>query len=152
MNTDVAISFLIASATTICRSLRATLADGSRSSSRPIRSCENAALKPQLAILQRKQHNRIQLTNDDRFFLVQLSVVSIDPEDDDGPPVLQLETLVRWHARVSVAIGTENPGVAEGGHRSRWIAVVDPAHEPDFDAEAIALFAKSHVVDSAAKS
>jgi len=58
--------------------------------------------------------------------------------------VLQLETLVRWHARVSVAIGTENPG-AEDGHRSRLIAVVDPAHEPDFDAEAIALFAKSHV-------
>jgi hypothetical protein len=56
---------------------------------------ENAVLRHQLIVLRRKVRGRAQLTNNDRWFLVQryrwfpsiLTVVTI----------VQPETLVRWH-------------------------------------------------------
>ena len=46
---------------------------------------ENAALRQQLIILQRKVRGCVQLTNSDRLFFVQaLSLVPVDPEDNDG--------------------------------------------------------------------
>ena len=54
---------------------------------------ENAALRHQLAVLRRKVRGRVQLTNDDRLFLIQLyrwfflKVITI----------VRPETLVRWH-------------------------------------------------------
>jgi transposase InsO family protein len=56
---------------------------------------ENAALRHQLIILRRKVHGRVQLTNSDRCFFVQLY--------RPFPSILQVltiirpETLVRWH-------------------------------------------------------
>src|SRR5258708_24337325 len=56
---------------------------------------ENAALRHQLTVLKRKVRGRLQLTNGDRLFLVQLyrwfpSVLNVIT-------IIRPETLVRWH-------------------------------------------------------
>jgi transposase InsO family protein len=56
---------------------------------------ENAVLRHQLIVLRRKVRGRVQLTNNDRWFLVQLyrwfpSIIQI-------LTIIQPETLVRWH-------------------------------------------------------
>jgi hypothetical protein len=56
---------------------------------------ENAALRYQLNILQRKLRGRVRLTNSDRWFFVQLyrwfpSILTIIK-------IIQPETIVRWH-------------------------------------------------------
>jgi hypothetical protein len=56
---------------------------------------ENAALKHQLAVLRRKQHGRVQLTNVDRFFFVQL--YRWFPSILKALTVIQPQTLLRWH-------------------------------------------------------
>src|SRR3981189_763679 len=56
---------------------------------------ENAALRHQLIVLRRKLHGRVRLTNDDRWFFIQLYpwLPSILP----GLTIIRPETLVRWH-------------------------------------------------------
>ena len=56
---------------------------------------ENAVLRHQLIVLRRKVRGRAQLTNDDRWFLVQMyrwfpSILTV-------VTIVQPETLVRWH-------------------------------------------------------
>ena len=56
---------------------------------------ENAALRRQLIVLRRKVPGRVRLTNNDRWFLIQLyrwfpSILQV-------VTVVQPETLVRWH-------------------------------------------------------
>ena len=56
---------------------------------------ENAALRHQLNILRRKLHGRVQLTNHDRLFFIQLyrwfpSILKV-------LTIIRPETLVRWH-------------------------------------------------------
>ncbi|MFZ0722809.1 MAG: integrase core domain-containing protein [Xanthobacteraceae bacterium] len=56
---------------------------------------ENAALRHQLSVLRRKVHGRVRLTNNDRWFLIQLyqwfpSVLRV-------LTIVQPDTLVRWH-------------------------------------------------------
>jgi hypothetical protein len=56
---------------------------------------ENAALRHQLMVLQRKVQGRVRLTNTDRWFLIQLyrwfpSILQV-------VTIAQPETLVRWH-------------------------------------------------------
>src|SRR5471030_2875645 len=56
---------------------------------------ENAALRHQLIILRRKMQGRVRLTNNDRWFFVQLyrwfpSILKVFK-------IIQPETLVRWH-------------------------------------------------------
>ena len=56
---------------------------------------ENAVLRHQLIVLRRRLHGRVRLTNNDRWFFIQLYRWF--------PSILQLltiirpETLVRWH-------------------------------------------------------
>ena len=56
---------------------------------------ENAVLRQQLIVLRRRLQGRVRLTNDERWFLIQLSRWF--------PSILQVlivvrpETLVRWH-------------------------------------------------------
>jgi hypothetical protein len=64
---------------------------------------ENAALRHQLIVLQRKARGRPRLTNGDRLFLVQLyrwfpSVLKVIT-------IIQPETLVRWHRPGSMVLG-----------------------------------------------
>jgi hypothetical protein len=49
---------------------------------------ENASLRQQLAVLQRKVRSRVQLTNSDRLFFVWLYRLF--------PSVLKTMTIVRW--------------------------------------------------------
>jgi hypothetical protein len=56
---------------------------------------ENAALRHQLIVLRRKVSGRVRLTNNDRWFFIQLyrwfpSILQL-------VTVVQPETLVRWH-------------------------------------------------------
>jgi transposase InsO family protein len=56
---------------------------------------ENAVLRHQLVVLRRKVHGRVRLTNNDRWFLIQLyrwfpSILQV-------LTIVQPETLVRWH-------------------------------------------------------
>jgi hypothetical protein len=56
---------------------------------------ENAALRHQLIVLRRKVHDRVRLTNNDRWFFIQLyrwfpSILSV-------LTMIRPETLVRWH-------------------------------------------------------
>ena len=56
---------------------------------------ENAALRRQLAILQRKVRSRVRLTNSDRLFFVLL--YRWFPSILKTMTIIQPETLVRWH-------------------------------------------------------
>src|SRR5271154_3769387 len=56
---------------------------------------ENAALRYQLTVLRRKVRGRVQLTNDDRLFLIQL--YRWFPSILQAITVIRPETLVRWH-------------------------------------------------------
>ena len=78
---------------------------------------ENAALRQQLIVLQRKVRGRLEFTNSDRLFFIQLyrwfpsilkAITSFRPE-----------TLVRWHVLVFAVIGVGNLETWEAGRRSR---------------------------------
>src|SRR5476651_1899356 len=56
---------------------------------------ENAALRHQLIVLQRKLRGRVRLTNSDRWFFIQL--YRRFPWVLNSITIIQPETLVRWH-------------------------------------------------------
>jgi hypothetical protein len=56
---------------------------------------ENAALRHQLIVLQRRVRGRVQLTSGDRLFLVQL--YRWFPSVLKAITIIRPETLVRWH-------------------------------------------------------
>src|SRR5262249_36212850 len=58
-------------------------------------AAENAALRHQLIVLQRRVHGRVQLTNGDRLFLVTL--YRWFPSVLRAITIVRPETLVRWH-------------------------------------------------------
>src|SRR5712672_4293635 len=71
----------------------AVLASAFKSKSRP--EAENAVLRHQLIVLRRKVRGRAQLTNNDRWFLVQM--YRWFPSMLKVVTIVQPETLVRWH-------------------------------------------------------
>jgi hypothetical protein len=82
---------------------------------------ENAALRHQLIVLRRKVPGRVRLTNNDRWFLIQLS--RWFPAILHVVNIVQRETLVRWHRTGFRWIGIGNHALGEGGHRSRRCSV-----------------------------
>ncbi len=56
---------------------------------------ENAALRQQLTVLQRKVRGRVQFTNSDRLFFIQL--YRWFPAILKAMTIIRPETLVRWH-------------------------------------------------------
>jgi hypothetical protein len=56
---------------------------------------ENAALRHQLSVLQRKMHGRVQFKNSDRLFFIQL--YRWFPSVLKAITIIHPETLVRWH-------------------------------------------------------
>src|SRR5437588_6481353 len=56
---------------------------------------ENAALRQQLIVLQRKVRGRVQFTNSDRLFFIQL--YRWFPSVLQAITIIRPETLVRWH-------------------------------------------------------
>ena len=80
---------------------------------------ENAALRRQLIVLQRKVRGRVHFTNSDRLFLIQLyrwfpSVLKVIT-------IIRPETVVRWHRAGFRRIGAGNPDPLAVGRRSRQI-------------------------------
>jgi len=73
---------------------------------------ENAALRHQLAVLQRKLGGRVQFTNSDRLFFILL--YRWFPSILNAITIIRPETVVRWHVPGFAAIGTGNP--------ARWAA------------------------------
>jgi hypothetical protein len=78
---------------------------------------ENAALRHQLVVLRRKLKGRARLTNNDRWFFVQLYrwFPSILP----ALKIIRPETLGRGIGPASAAIGVGNRVDREGDRRSR---------------------------------
>ena len=58
-------------------------------------AAENAALRQQLIVLQRKVRGRVQFTNSDRLFFIQL--YRWCPSVLKAMMIIRPETLVRWH-------------------------------------------------------
>src|SRR5665647_3739939 len=56
---------------------------------------ENAARRHQLIVLRRKVRGRVRLTNNDRWFLIQL--YRWFPSISQVLTIVQPETIVRWH-------------------------------------------------------
>src|ERR1700675_702397 len=56
---------------------------------------ENAVLRHQLIVLRRKMRGRVQLTNSDRWYFIQL--YRWFPSVLNAITIIQPETLVRWH-------------------------------------------------------
>src|SRR2546429_5133086 len=92
----------------LLRFLLALLVSPFRSKSRL--EAENAALRHQLIVLQRRVRGRVQLTNGDRLFLVQLYRC---PSRSSGPRLSYVGI-----GPASVGIGVGNPALSEVGRRS----------------------------------
>ena len=78
---------------------------------------ENAVLRHQLIVLRRRVKGRIQPTDSDRWFLVQMyrwfpSILTV-------VTIVRPETLVRWHRAAFVAIGVGNRTRREDARESR---------------------------------
>ena len=77
---------------------------------------ENAVLRHQLIVLKRRLHGRVRLTDQDRWFLIELyrwfpSILQV-------LTIVRPETLVRWHG-AGANIGVGSRGEWEGGHKSK---------------------------------
>src|SRR5215468_10580162 len=81
---------------------------------------ENAVLRHQLAVLQRKVRGRVQLTNSDRLFFIQL--YRWFPSILKCITIVRPETLVRWHRAGFRRYWRWNPAPLE--------TRADPADEP----------------------
>jgi hypothetical protein len=77
---------------------------------------ENAALRQQLIVLQRKLRGRVQVTNSDRLFFIQL--YRWFPSVLNAITIIRPETLVRWHRAGFAATGVGNLGTWEVGRES----------------------------------
>ena len=77
---------------------------------------ENAALRQQLIILQRKVRGCVQLTNSDRLFFVQL--YRWFPSILKTMTVVKPETLLRWHRAGFRRYWRWKSGITEVGRRS----------------------------------
>jgi len=80
---------------------------------------ENAALRHQLAVLQRKVGGRVQFTNSDRLFFILL--YRWFPSILNAITIIRPETVVRWHRFGFAATGAGNPALWEAGCRSLQI-------------------------------
>ena len=82
---------------------------------------ENAALRHQLIVLRRKVQGRVRLTNNDRWFLVQLYRLV--------PSILRVLTIIRprrWCVGIGpafAATGVRSHAHGEGGPRSNQTSV-----------------------------
>jgi hypothetical protein len=79
---------------------------------------ENAVLRHQLIVLRRKVRGRAELTNNDRWFLVQMyrwfpSILTV-------VTIVQPETLVRWHRAGFRRYRRWKSNLREGARESRW--------------------------------
>jgi hypothetical protein len=86
---------------------------------------ESAALRYQLIVVQRKMRGRVQLTNGDRLFLVQL--YRWFPSALKAITIVRPETLMRWHRVASFPKIPSGLDLMRQNHRIIRIDVCDPA-------------------------
>jgi hypothetical protein len=102
------------------------LASPLKSSSRL--EAENAALRHQLIVLQRKVRGRVHFTNSDRLFFIQL--YRWFPSILKTITIIRPETLVRWHrAGFRRLLALEIPLPGRASENRCGPAGVDPADE-----------------------
>src|SRR5262245_35741258 len=90
---------------------------------------ENAALGQQVTILQRKLRGRVQLTNGDRLFFVLL--YRLFPSILKAMSIIQPETGGALASdRLSALLALEIEKSGRPAADLRWVAGLDPAHEP----------------------
>ena len=77
---------------------------------------ENAVLRRQVIVLQRKVRGRVQFTNGDRLFFIQL--YRWCPSVLKAMIILRPETVVRWHRAGLAVTGAGNPAPREAGRKS----------------------------------
>ena len=77
---------------------------------------ENAALRRQLIVLQRQVRGRVQFTDSDRLFFLQL--YRWFPSIAKAMTTIRPETLVRWHRAGFRHYCAGNPGTWEAGRPS----------------------------------
>jgi len=77
---------------------------------------ENAALRQQLIVLQRKVRGRVRFSNTDRLFFVRL--YRWFPSILKAMLIIRPETLVRWHRAGFAATGAGSLALWEAGRRS----------------------------------
>ena len=89
---------------------------------------ENAALRQQLIVLQRQVRGRVQFTNSDRLFFIQL--YRWFPSVLKAMTIMRPETVMRWHrCRFSPLLALE---IAESGRPAedrRRFASIDTADQ-----------------------
>src|SRR6478736_7005125 len=78
---------------------------------------ENATLRHQLVVLRRQVKGRAHLTNNDRWFLVQM--YRWFPLILEVVTIVRPETLVHWHRAGFVAFGVGNRTRGEGARESK---------------------------------
>jgi hypothetical protein len=89
---------------------------------------ENAALRHQLTVLQRKVRGRVHFTNGDRLFFIQL--YRWFPSILKAMTIVRPETLVRWHpARLSPILALEISLAGRPAADRCRFAGADPADE-----------------------
>src|SRR6266516_2881816 len=89
---------------------------------------ENAALRRQLIVLQRKVRGRVHFTNSDRLFLIQpLSLVSVGPQGHHDHPARDRRALAS--CRLSPVLALEIPIPWRSAADRGRSAGPDPAHE-----------------------
>src|SRR6059058_1544917 len=88
---------------------------------------ENAALRYQLSVLRRRVRGRVQLTNGDRLFLVQL--YRWFPSALKAITIIRPETLVRWFGPASPVLALEIPLAWRPTEDRCGTARADPADE-----------------------
>src|ERR1700722_15354903 len=89
---------------------------------------ENAVLRHQLIVLRRRVHGRVRLTNNDRWFFIQLyrwfpSILQVIT-------IIRPETLVRWHrAGFRSLLALEVAPIGRATADPHGAARIDPADE-----------------------
>src|ERR1700682_308029 len=88
---------------------------------------ENAVLRHQLIVLRRRLHGRVRLTNNDRWFFIQLyrwfpSILQV-------LTIIRPETLVRWHRAGLLLLALEGAPIGRATADRHGAARVDPADE-----------------------
>jgi len=89
---------------------------------------ENAALRRQLIILRRKVHGRVQLTDSDRLFFIQLyrwfpSVVCVENSDSDVLVMQTADQGMRHDASDPLNWAREWRILGQGAVRSRGVVI-----------------------------
>src|SRR6266404_4827422 len=88
---------------------------------------ENAVLRHLLIVLKRRLHGRVRLTNNDRWFFIQLyrrfpSILKV-------LTIIRPETLVRWHRAISLLLALEVAPTGRATADRHGAARIDPADE-----------------------